>query len=48
NSQGTTRKGIYVCGAATGPETIDDSIAQGQSAGSRAVADLYGLQKVAV
>jgi len=48
NSQGTTRKGIYVCGAATGPETIDDSIAQGQSAGSRAVADLFSVQKVAV
>ncbi|MFA7496382.1 MAG: FAD-dependent oxidoreductase [Acidithiobacillus sp.] len=47
NSQGTTRKGIYVCGAATGPETIDDSIAQGQSAGSRAVADLYSQQKIA-
>ena len=47
NSQGTTRKGIYVCGAATGPEDIDSSIAQGQAAGSRAVADLYGQQKVA-
>ena len=29
---GTTRPGVYVAGAATGPETIDDSIAQGQSA----------------
>ncbi len=48
NSQGTTRKGVYVCGAATGPEDIDSSIAQGQSAASRAVADLYGMQKVAV
>jgi heterodisulfide reductase subunit A len=48
NSQGTTRTGIYVCGAATGPETIDDSIAQGQSAGSRAVADLYQSAAVAV
>jgi len=47
NSQGTTRKGIYVCGAATGPEDIDTSIAQGQSAGARAVADLYGQQKIA-
>ncbi len=46
NSQGTTRKGIYVCGAATGPETIDDSIAQGQSAGSRAVMDLYQLARL--
>lgn len=43
NTQGTTRRGIYVCGAATGPETIDDSVAQGQSAASRAVADLYQL-----
>ncbi len=43
NTQGTTRRGIYVCGAATGPETIDDSMAQGQSAGARAVADLYQL-----
>ena len=47
NSQGTTRKGIYVCGAATGPDDIDSSIAQGQSAGARAVADLYGQQKIA-
>jgi len=47
NSQGTTRKGIYVCGAATGPEDIDSSVAQGQSAGARAVADLYGQQKIA-
>jgi len=29
---GTSREGIFVAGAATGPETIDDSIAQGQSA----------------
>ena len=28
----TNRPGVYVCGAATGPETIDDSIAQGQAA----------------
>lgn len=28
----TSRPGVYVCGAATGPETIDDSIAQGQAA----------------
>jgi len=48
NSQGTTRKGIYTCGASTGPEDIDTSIAQGQSAGSRAVADLFSAQKVAV
>jgi len=29
---GTSRPGVYVAGAATGPETIDDSIAQGQAA----------------
>ncbi len=29
---GTTRPGVFVAGAATGPETIDDSIAQGQAA----------------
>jgi len=28
----TSRKGVFVAGAATGPETIDDSIAQGQAA----------------
>ncbi len=29
---GTSRPGVYVAGAAVGPETIDDSIAQGQAA----------------
>lgn len=43
NTCGTTRKGIYACGAAYGPETIDDSIAQGAAAGGRAVADLHAL-----
>jgi heterodisulfide reductase subunit A len=33
----TNRPGVYVCGAATGPETIDDSIAQGQAAALAAV-----------
>jgi heterodisulfide reductase subunit A len=28
----TSRPGVYVAGAATGPETIDDSIAQGHAA----------------
>ncbi len=37
----TSRPGVYVAGAATGPETIDDSIAQGQAA---AMAALVGLQ----
>lgn len=45
NTCGTTRKGIYSCGAAYGPETIDDSISQGSAAGSRAVADLHALAK---
>lgn len=34
----TTRPGVYVAGAATGPETIDDSIAQGQAAAISAIA----------
>ena len=28
----TSREGVFVAGAATGPETIDDSIAQAQGA----------------
>lgn len=36
----TSRPGIFVAGAATGPETIDDSIAQGQSAAMGALAFL--------
>jgi len=28
----TSRPGVYVAGSATGPETIDDSIAQGHAA----------------
>ena len=48
NTCGTTRRGIYVAGAALGPETIDDSISQGQAAAMRAVADLHALvQKTA-
>ena len=35
---GTSRPGIFVAGSATGPETIDDSIAQGQSAAMAALA----------
>lgn len=31
-ASGTSRAGVYVAGAAIGPETIDDSIAQGQAA----------------
>ncbi len=35
---GTTRPGVFTAGAATGPETIDDSIAQGQAAAAAALA----------
>jgi heterodisulfide reductase subunit A len=35
---GTSRPGVLVAGAATGPETIDDSIAQGQAAAMAALA----------
>jgi heterodisulfide reductase subunit A len=35
----TSRPGVYVAGAATGPETIDDSIAQGQAAAMAALAE---------
>ena len=38
----TTRPGVYVAGAAMGPETIDDSIAQGHAA---AMAVLSGLKE---
>ena len=34
---GTSRTGIYVAGAAIGPETIDDSITQGQAAAMAAL-----------
>jgi heterodisulfide reductase subunit A2 len=37
NMSATSRPGIFVAGAATGPETIDDSIAQGQSAAMAAL-----------
>ena len=40
----TSRPGVYVAGSATGPETIDDSIAQGHAA---AMAVLSGLQESA-
>ena len=40
----TSRPGVYVAGAATGPESIDDSIAQGQAA---AMAALAGVQSAA-
>ena len=34
---GTSRSGVFVAGAAIGPETIDDSIAQGQAAAMAAL-----------
>jgi heterodisulfide reductase subunit A len=37
-SGGTSRAGVFVAGAATGPETIDDSIAQGNAAAMSAFA----------
>jgi heterodisulfide reductase subunit A2 len=39
---GTSRPGVFVAGAATGPETIDDSIAQGQAAALAAFAAASG------
>ncbi|MBT3926485.1 MAG: CoB--CoM heterodisulfide reductase iron-sulfur subunit A family protein [Rhodospirillaceae bacterium] len=36
----TSRAGVFVAGAATGPETIDDSISQGQAAAMAALATL--------
>ena len=33
----TTRPGVFVAGSATGPETIDDSIAQGKAAAMAAL-----------
>jgi len=38
----TSRPGVYVAGAATGPETIDDSIAQGHAAAMAVLSDLAG------
>ena len=38
----TSRPGVFVAGSATGPETIDDSIAQGHAA---AMAALSGLKE---
>ncbi len=44
---GTSRRGVFVAGAAIGPETIDDSIAQGQAAGFAAFGVLRGAMPVA-
>jgi heterodisulfide reductase subunit A2 len=37
----TSRPGVYVAGAATGPETIDDSIAQGHAAAMSVLSGLH-------
>ncbi|MDH3326327.1 MAG: FAD-dependent oxidoreductase [Gammaproteobacteria bacterium] len=42
NTAGTTRKGVYSCGSAYGPESIDDSISQGSAAALRVLADMAG------
>ena len=38
NTAETSRPGVFVAGAACGPETIDDSISQGHAAAARALA----------
>jgi heterodisulfide reductase subunit A len=43
----TSRPGVLVAGAATGPETIDDSIAQGRAAAMAALALANGKVTVA-
>ncbi|MGH8734649.1 MAG: FAD-dependent oxidoreductase, partial [Burkholderiales bacterium] len=43
----TSRPGVFVAGAATGPETIDDSIAQGKAAAMAAFALLNRKARVA-
>lgn len=44
---GTNRPGVFVAGAAKGPETIDDSIAQGQAAAVSALGLIGGGRAVA-
>ncbi|MCG8560555.1 MAG: FAD-dependent oxidoreductase [Hyphomicrobiales bacterium] len=43
----TSRPGVFVAGAAIGPETIDDSIAQANAAAMSALAATSGVQAVA-
>jgi heterodisulfide reductase subunit A len=40
----TSRPGVYVAGAATGPETIDDSIAQGHAAAMTVLSSAASLK----
>jgi len=47
NTSATSRPGIFVAGAATGPETIDDSIAQGRSAAIAALTLASGIMREA-
>jgi heterodisulfide reductase subunit A2 len=47
NMSATSRPGVFVAGAATGPETIDDSIAQGQSAAMAALTAARGAMREA-
>ena len=43
----TSRAGVFVAGSATGPETIDDSIAQGHATAMSAFALANGASKIA-
>ncbi len=43
----TSRPGVFVAGAATGPETIDDSIAQGHAAAMSAMGAMQTATTVA-
>ncbi len=43
----TSRPGVFVAGSATGPETIDDSIAQGRSAAMAALTIANGAMQEA-
>ena len=47
NMGGTSRAGVFVAGAATGPETIDDSIAQAAAAAMAAFAQLHAPEAMA-
>jgi heterodisulfide reductase subunit A len=40
----TSRPGVYVAGSATGPETIDDSIAQGHAAAMAVLSDTKNVK----
>jgi heterodisulfide reductase subunit A len=43
----TSRPGVYAAGASTGPETIDDSIAQGHAAAMAVLSALRSTPAVA-